>query len=206
MPGTLVEQVHIPKEHARAFQVRAGQTMRLIEIEGLQCADVAIFNAHNYRETYDPTASYLINSRQGTGNAKTLKYLYSRPPKLDLMFTITDDKVATNWILSGAHCNRKTYELQGVEGYHRSCQDSLAEAIAPFGLASLDVPDVFNAWMDVDYPDEGYQVGSAPTVKGDYIDFLANMDCLVAISACPMESGLANGGVTKDLKVEIYNE
>ena len=51
MPGTLVEEIHIPKEHARAFQVRAEQTMHLIEIEGRRCGDVAIFNAHNYRET-----------------------------------------------------------------------------------------------------------------------------------------------------------
>ena len=206
MPGKMVEEIHIPKEQARAFQVRTGQTMRLIEIEGLQCADIAIFNTQNYRETYDPTVSYLLNSRQGTGNAKTLKYLYSRPPKLDVMFTITDDKVATNWCLSGGHCNHRTYELQGVEGYHRSCQDSLAEAIAPFGLTSLDAPDVFNAWMNVDYVDGRYQVGSAPTVKDDYIDFLAHMDCLVAISACPSELGLVNGGANKSLKVEIYNQ
>ena len=206
MPGKLVEEIHIPREHARAFQVRADQTMRLIEIEGLQCADVAIFNTHNYRETYDPTVSYLLNSRQETGNAKTLKYLYSRPPNMDLMFTITDDKVATNWTLSGGRCNRRTYELQGIEGYHRNCQDNLAEAIAPFGLTSLDVPDVFNAWMDVEYPDGRYKIGSAPAVRGDYIDFLAHMDCLVAISACPSDLSPQAGGVTKPLKVEIYSE
>ena len=152
MPKKLAEEIHIPKEHARAFQVGTGQTMRLIEIEGLQCADVAIFNAHNYRETYDPAVSYLLNSHLGTGNSKTLKYLYSRPPKMDIMFTITDDKVATNWVMSGCRCNSKLYEQQGIEGYHRNCQDSLAEAIAPFGLTSLDVPDVFNAWMNVEYP------------------------------------------------------
>ena len=206
MPGNLLEEIHIPKEHARAFQVQTGQTMRLIEIEGLQCADVAIFNAHNYRETYDPTVSYILNSRHGTGNSKSIKYLYSRPPNMDVMFTITDDKVATNWILSGARCNRRTYESWGAEGYHRNCQDNLAEAIAPYGLTSLDVPDVFNAWMDVEYPDGLYQIGSAPAVKGDYIDFLAHMDCLVAISACPHDLSLQHGGVPKALKVELYAE
>ena len=206
MPKKLAEEIHIPKEHARAFQVGTGQTMRLIEIEGLQCADVAIFNAHNYRETYDPAVSYLLNSHLGTGNSKTLKYLYSRPPKMDIMFTITDDKVATNWVMSGCRCNSKLYEQQGIEGYHRNCQDSLAEAIAPFGLTSLDVPDVFNAWMNVEYPDGRYEIGSAPTVKGDYIDFLAHMDCLVAISACPEDFSPVNGGVTKPLKVEIFDE
>ena len=205
MPGKLVEEIHIPKEHARAFQVKSGQTMRLIEIEGLQCADIAIFNGQNYQETYDPTVSYLLNSQQGTGNDKTLKYLYSRPPKMDVMFTVTDDKVATNWCLSGCRCNQMVYQLQGEQGYHRSCQDSLAEAIEPFGLTSLDVPDVFNAWMDVEYVDGHFQIGSAPTVQGDYIDFLAHMDCMVAISACPHE-GPCNGGAPKALKVEIYSE
>ena len=33
---------------------------------------------------------------------------------------------------------------------HRSCQDNLAEVLAPYGLGEDDVPDVFNAFMNVD--------------------------------------------------------
>ena len=46
--------------------------------------------------------------------------------------------------------------------------------------------------------------------KGDYTDFLAHMDCLVALSACPANITDAawvvdiNGGSNKALKVEIY--
>src|SRR5438128_10802716 len=126
MARTLVEEINIPEEHARAFTVPAGHVMKIIEIEGLQCADVAIFNAQNYRETYDPGASYLLNCRQGTGNAKRLKYLYSRPPRLNLMFTVVEDTVGVHWCLLGVRCNPKVYELRGFKGYHRNCQDSLA--------------------------------------------------------------------------------
>ena len=207
MVRTLVEEIHIPKEHAMAFKVSTGQIMRVIEIEGLQCADIAMFNAHNYQERYDPQISYTLNSLQGTGNTKTIKYMYSRPPRMNLMFTVVEDTVRSHWCLWGGRCNTRIYEIKGVMGYHRNCQDSLAEAIAPFGLTEYDVPDVFNAFMDVEYPPDGrYRIKAAPAKKGDYIDLLAHMDCLVAVSACPNEDTPVNGGVPKPLKVEIWQE
>jgi len=61
------------------------------------------------------------------------------------------------------------------------------------------VPDVFNAFMNVDI--DKFIVRRPAAKKGDYIDLLAEMDCLVAISACPAQIILDSN---KPLQVEIW--
>ena len=209
MAAELVGEILIPAEEARAFIVKKGQTMRVIEIEGPQAGDMAIFNANDYKEIYDPDVSYLLNCATGTGTPKRIKTLYSRPPRMNIMFNITEDKVGVHWCLCGGRCNQKIYELRyGVKGYHRNCQDNLAEAISSFGLTPEDVPDVFNLFQNVDMPEDGpYQHRPTGAKKGDYIDLLAHMDCLVALSACPANDVTPIGDydrVNRPLKVEIW--
>ena len=186
MSQKLVSEILVPPNYARAFHVNSGQTLRIIAIEGPQTGNVAVFNAHNHRDVYDPYISYELNCIQGTGNSSRIRYLHSRPPGLNLMFEVTDDPVARHWIMAGARCNQRTYEIRtGIKEKLRNCQDSLAEAIADYGMTSEDVPDILHLWMNVDYtPDGNFDVLPCRARKGDYIDFLAHMDCLVALSSC----------------------
>jgi uncharacterized protein YcgI (DUF1989 family) len=66
------------------------------------------------------------------------------------------------------------------------CQELLADAIAPFGLAPSDVHDALNLFMitGIDADDRPFfEVADAD--EADYVLFEAQIDCLVAISACP---------------------
>jgi uncharacterized protein YcgI (DUF1989 family) len=125
------------------------------------------------------------------------------------MFTVIDDPVGVHYAYAGARCNRLSYKFRdNIDAPpHRSCQDNLAEAIAPYGLTPDDVPDVFNIWMNVDIdPKTNLFVIKPPLVKkGDYIDMRAEMDCLVAVSACPSDKIATNNYGIKPLKVEIYS-
>ena len=50
----------------------------------------------------------------------------------------------------------------------------------------VEEPGVFNLWMNVEYTaDMGIEIEEAQCQKGDYIDFLVHMDCLITFSACP---------------------
>ena len=79
------------------------------------------------------------------------------------------------------------------------------------------VPNTFPLWMYIeDHLDGEYSIHPSPAQKGDYIDFLAHMDVLVAISACPADAKdptpgtllnpLLNGGVNKPLKAEVWED
>ncbi|MEE9198184.1 MAG: urea carboxylase-associated family protein, partial [Dehalococcoidia bacterium] len=203
-------EILIPAEHGAAYYVKKGQTQRVIMVEGPQVGDWIAFNASNFKEHFDPAHSYIMNSAQGTGNDKRIRDFYSRPPHLNVMFTVTEDTVGTHWVVNGGKCTRQRYDLFGVKGHHRSCFDNLAEAIAPHGLTPEDVPDVFNMFMNVEYDENGqYQFRPPAAGKGGYIDMRANMDCLVALSACPAgDVSVINGegpeAGNKPLKVEIW--
>ena len=78
----------------------------------------------------------------------------------------------------------------GVKEYHRSCTDNLHEALKELGLTAPQVPSPFNLWMNIPWTEEPQPCGSlefvAPVSKpGDYIMMRAEMDCIVAFSACP---------------------
>ena len=60
--------------------------------------------------------------------------------------------------------------------------------MAPFGLSEDDVPDVFNAFMNAEgFEDGRFDTLEPVTKKGDYISLRAEMDLLVAVSACPFD-------------------
>ncbi len=206
----LVEEILIPAEHGAAYHVKKGQTQRVIMVDGPQVGDWTCFNAHNLKEHLDPANSYIINSLQGTGDDRTIRDLYSRPPHINVMFTITADTVGTHYVTCGARCTLKVLKILGAKDNHRNCFDNLAEAIAPYGLTPEDVPDVFNVFMNAGSDEHGQFSIRPPVVgKGGYIDMLANMDCLVALSACPggdvtIVNGEGPDQGNRPLKVEIW--
>ena len=76
-------------------------------------------------------------------------------------------------------------------------------------MTAEDVPQTLNPWMTADYqPDGTFKVLASKAEKGDRIDFLAHMDCLVALSACPADgpNTLINSGSNKPLKAEIWEQ
>ena len=207
MAWKLLTEFIIPAEYGKAFRVVKGQSVRITAVEGPQVGDLAVFNAHDYTEIYDPDGSFLMGSLTGTGNMHKIRYLYSRPPRVNLMLEVTDDKVGRHWVMCGGRCSPTSYRLRGYKET-RSCQLNLEEAIAEFGMNREMVPDVLNLWMNVEIlPDGTYTVLPARCEKGDYIDFLAHMDCLLALSSCPGNQGNStpiNGGSNKPLKVEVW--
>ena len=77
-----------------------------------------------------------------------------------------------------------------MKEYHRSCTDNLHEALKELGLTAPQVPSPFNLWMNIPWTEAPQPCGSlefvAPVSKpGDYIVMKAEMDCIVAFSACP---------------------
>lgn len=201
MDRKLVRELIIPKCEARAFEVMKGQVFRVIEIEGKQVGDMTVLNLHDFREQFSSQVTVAANNM----SFKRATRLYSGPPHFNLMLTVVDDKIGVNWV--HGRCTRLYYQnLLGQEN-HRNCQDNIVEALKPYGLAEHDVPfGTFNIFMNVDMDQDGhYSFNSPPpTKKGDYIEFRAEMDVLVAISACPESETVMNDFVTKPLKVEIF--
>ena len=100
-------------------------------------------------------------------------------------------------------------ELWGAPG-HRSCSDNYRDALAEFGLTLDDVysPASINLFANpcIESIGDGRLTMSPPTAeKGDHVDFLAEMDVLVALSACPDDVSSQNGRRCKPVRVRILD-
>lgn len=201
MAGKLVNEFIILKAEARAFEVMKGQTLRVIEIEGKQVGDMTALNLHDLSER-------LSSSRTATANNRSFRKatkLYSCSPWERVMMTVIDDKVGVHWIHDGRCCRLSYKAIFNLEN-HRNCQDNLAQCLAPYGIPEYNLPGMFNIFMNVEV-DKDCRFTILPPVseKGDYIDFRAEIDLLVAISACPNDCGPTNDYVAKPLKIEIFD-
>ena len=205
MERKVVKEEIIPAKYAKAFEIKKGQVLRIYQTEDKQVGDCVFYNAHDYKEWFHVGQTMTINVFQGTGNAYSYKHFYSRPPKVNLMLTVLEDTVKNHSGNIASRCNRSMLELMG-RPENRTCDQNLTEALAPYRLTADDVPaDVFNVFMNSDLHKDGTFTRKPPTaMKGDYIDLLAEMDLLAAISACPSDTGPVNDYGAKSLGYKIF--
>lgn len=192
----LTGQFIIPKKNARAFELRKGQLLRVIAVEEPQVADLDAFNLHDFTEHFSASRTRSLEGiyvREGTN-------LYSNPGHEKVMMRVVRDPIGIHDTL-GARCS--AFMHSHIKGY-RGCHELLAEVIAPYGLGPDDTHDVLAIFMHRKIDESGRLVTLPPLVKtGDSIDLAAEMDLLIALTACPSEKA-TNDYVAKAIGVEIW--
>jgi hypothetical protein len=179
--------------------------LRIHQITGGQVGDCVFYNAHDYKEWFHVGQSWAINVILGTGTSKSFKHFYSKPPRENIMLTTLEDTLKNHWGNNGGRCSTKLYQLRDKVSNHRSCQENLTEALAPFGLTGDDVMDIFNVFMAADlHPDGSFEIQPTKVTKDDYIDLRAEMDVLAGISACPSDKARTNNGQPNPLGIKIF--
>jgi uncharacterized protein len=194
------EFVISPEEASRAFVVRRGQTLRITCIAGAQIVDMCIWNAEDPNERF---ANEYSLTREGIWLQRNMR-LWSSLPWLRPMMTVTKDTVenrpvhpgARHHYLFGAHCNPQGWYWVVKNRHHplvthNNCYCNLTRAVAPFGLGAKDLHDNLNLFMKcfVDHTTGLHPWEASDVRQGDYVEFYAEMDCLVALSICPSGSG-----------------
>ena len=93
-----------------------------------------------------------------------------------------------------AACDRWRYEVLGCTEYHDNCTDNLAAGLAALGLTPPETPAPLNLFMNIPVVD-GNRVEIRPPVSrpGGYVTLRAEIDCIVAFSACPQDLLPING-------------
>jgi len=196
MAGTATSFI-VPACEARAFELRRGQSFRVIAVEGKQVGDMTLVSRHDVRETFSSHMTAAMH-----GSFRKASRLYSRPPWANVMLTVTEDPVGVHWI--HGRCTRKWYRERFGLGDQPNCHDNLLQALSAYGITEYDLPlDTFNIFM-VGHIDAENRYSFSPPVasKGDHIAFRAEMDLLVGISACP-DTSEVNDHAPKPLRVEI---
>ena len=190
-------EVRVPPRQAATFHVPAGGFFRITSIEGPQVGDLNLWNANDLAERFYSGKTRALHGTHVT----TGQRLWSSFPMLRPMATITTDTLG--WYgkdayggsvhdVIGTRCDPYTGNLLAGSQYHHCCHSNLTRAVAdeiglPLASAEPLVHDVLNVFMCTGFTrDTGqYFMKASPVRPGDHIEFLAEIDLLGALSACP---------------------
>ncbi len=190
-------EVLVPPRDARPFEVPAGHFFRISCVDGPQVGDLNLWSRNQSGERF---FSGKTRAFHGT-HLSTGDRLWSSLPWLRPMATITadsldwygfDDDGASVHDVIGTRCDPYAHHLDTGDEYHRCCHSNLIRALAEAlgrRLAEVEgeVHDVLNVFMLTGFSrDSGqYFMKASPVRPGDYLEFLAEIDLLGALSACP---------------------
>jgi uncharacterized protein YcgI (DUF1989 family) len=193
----VIETVIAAPREAASFTVKAGQFFRIRSVDGPQVGDLNLWNLHDLTERfYSGKTRALHGTHVTTGDR-----LWSSFPALRPMATVVQDSLDWYGIddfggsvhdVIGTRCDPYTANLLSGDQYHHCCHSNLTRALADHTGLSLEdaeplVHDVLNVFMCTGFTrDTGqYFMKASPVRPGDTLTFLAEIDLLGAISACP---------------------
>jgi uncharacterized protein YcgI (DUF1989 family) len=173
----------VPARQGRAVRMAKGQTIRIVNTHGTQVCDMWAFNANSMNEfmSMEHLRAWVDRINPLPGDAMVTNH------RRAILTFKSDTSVGVHDTLI-APCDIYRYRTLGVEGYHDSCADNLRLAVKAIGLRTREVPGSLNLWMNIPFNPQG-QIEWKPTVSqaGDYVEFVAEMDCIVVMSSCPQD-------------------
>ena len=185
--------------------VKAGQTFRILDLEGNQAADTLFYNAHDVSERYSA-----MDTIREQGNV----YLTAGTPLLsnegNVLLEITADTCGRHDTLGGAcstESNTVRYALE--KRCMHACRDSWMLAInqhPEFDMSKADITHNINFFMNVPVTAEGgltFEDGISDA--GKYVEMKAAMDVIVLISNCPQLNNPCNAYNPTPIEVLIWN-
>jgi uncharacterized protein len=180
-----------------AFELAAGQSLKVIDLEGEQVADFVAFNRA------DP--SEWLSSGRSIDYANTIylttgHVLYSNRSR-PMLSIVQDDVGRHDFLLTP--CSPETFQIiYKNENYHPSCFENLHTHLAPFGIAPDAIPTTLNLFMNVEIGVDGSLTINPPRSKpGDAVTLRAEMDLIVGLTACSAE--MSNNYAFKPIAYEI---
>jgi len=179
----------VPERSGKAFPLAAGQTVKVINTLGQQVVDTWAFAQADLTElmSMEHTRASLCRIFPKVGDS--LRTNRRRP-----ILTVVEDTTPGIHDTIIAACDRYRYEELGCKAYHDNCTDNLKAALAALGLTPPETPSPLNLFMNIPVAADGSVSFEAPVCKvGDHIALRAEMDCIVAFSACPQDMLPING-------------
>lgn len=183
-------QVHvIPARKGVAAGVKRGQIVTVINTHGSQVVDTWAFCAVDVAEFMSMEHSRGAMLKLNPQCGDTLRSNKRRP-----MLTLIQDTSGGVHDTLIAACDPYRYEQLGHVGHHDNCTDNLAAALAALGLTRPETPSPLNLFMNIPVGENGSVSFEAPVSgPGSYVSMRAEMDLIIAFSACPQDLVPVNG-------------
>ncbi|MGI9405320.1 MAG: DUF1989 domain-containing protein [Hyphomicrobiaceae bacterium] len=188
IPGTTVSDTVVAACEPWSGIVKAGQVLRLVDLEGQQAIDFLCFNDADRSERYHMANTIKIPGNIYLGKGSVLRSQLARP-----MMTVISDSCGRHDTIFGC-CSFAVDEVRYGKTNPECCQRNFERELATHGLGPEHVVANVNFFMSVPVAEDGTaQIVESHSRAGDFVDLRADMDVLAVLSNCPEALNDATG-------------
>jgi aminomethyltransferase len=199
-----LEEVRIPARTAFAYEVKAGDYIQIIDVEGRECSDFQCFDRPMLERGVERSLD-ATTTRYAIGAAYPAPGLYAKfyDQNFEAMIEVIQDTCGRHDSF-GTACTAKYYDDMGYPG-HVNCSDNFNQALQPHGVEARKGWMAINLFYNTNIDDANQMYFDEPWSRpGDYVLMRALKDMVCVSSACPCDVDAANGWNPTDIHLRIY--
>ena len=199
-----LQDVRVDARTAFAYEVRAGDYIQIIDVEGRECSDFQCFDTAQLERGVERCLD-ATTTRHVVGAAYPAPGLASKfyDQNFEAMVEVVQDTCGRHDSY-GTACTAKYYDDLGYPG-HVNCSENFNNALAPFGVEARRGWMAINLFFNTGIDDANQMYFDEPWSRpGDYVLMRALKDMVCVTSACPCDIDPANGWNPTDIHLRIY--
>ena len=190
LAGRIILDQVVPARAPWDHVVRAGQALRIVDLEGNQAVDFLMYALADDAERYSAQDTI---AAQGNVFLREGSVLLSNEGRA--MAVLTGTSVAYHDTIGGAcSCESNTLRYGHHTKSQHACVENFLQANARHGRGKRDMVSNINWFMNVPVEADGaLGIVDGISAPGLYVDVRAEMDLVAVVSNCPQINNPCNG-------------
>lgn len=185
-------------------EVKRGQYLRIVDLEGNQAADTLFYDAHDYTNRYSA-----LDTLAGQRNLYLTTGSRLLTQNGDVLMTIVADTCGRHDTLGGACAQESNMVRYAIEKrYMHACRQTFVQLAVDWGrgLSKVSITSNVNFFMNVPVtPEGGLTFEDGISEAGKYVELRAERDTLVLISNCPQLNNPCNAYNPTPVRLLIWD-
>lgn len=202
LPARALYDAVVPAGEPWSHVVRAGQVLRIVDLEGNQAVDTLFYRADDTSERYSAPETVRAQGNIFLTTGSVLRSSEGRP-----MLTIVADTCGRH-DTSGGACSAEsnTCRFGHDKKYMHNCRDSFLRELARRGMSKRDLVGNINFFMNVPVTEAGrLDIVDGISRPGAYVELRADMDVLAMISNCPQINNPCNAYNPTPIRLLVWD-
>ncbi len=204
---SVIMDTTLPARAPFSAMLKAGQLLRIIDLESQQAVDALFYNAQDCSERYSAQDTLAVQAASGGPYyLQTGSVLRSNEGRA--MLTVVADSCGFHDTSAGAcSCEANTVRFGHETRFMHACRENFLTELAKYGMGKRDLVSNVNFFMNVPIrPNGELTVDDGVSEPGGEVVLRAEMDVLVLISNCPQVNNPCNGFRPTPIRIIISED
>jgi len=190
LAGEVIHDEIVPARAPWLHHIKAGQTLRIVDVEGNQAVDFLLYSTADDTERYSAQDTVAAQGNIFLREGSVIRSNEGNP-----MMTLLGTAVDYHDTIGGAcSCESNTLRYGHHTKSQHACVDNFLEANLSEGRNKRDMVSNINFFMNVPVMQDGtLGIVDGISAPGLWVDLRAEMDVTVVVSNCPQINNPCNG-------------